>query len=53
VDAKTSGLVLSNFAEDGGEALIDNLNPGPSMNVLMSNPPGPGSIKRDLICYNW
>jgi hypothetical protein len=45
VDAKTSGLVLSNHAEDGGEAPIENLNPGPSMNVLTSKPPQVGIIR--------
>jgi hypothetical protein len=61
VDAKMSGLVLSNFAEDGGEAPMDNLNPGPSssMNVLTSNP-GPSSeittgerSKRKHIANRW
>ena len=60
VDGKTEGLMLSNLAEDGGEAPTNN--PGPAINVLTSNPAlsseivttvtGEGS-KRKRIANKW
>jgi hypothetical protein len=59
VDGKTDGLVLSNFAEDNGEAPADSDNPGPATNVLTCDP-GPSDIvttsergKRKRIANKW
>lgn len=66
VDSKTDGLVLSNFAEDGGElgevAPTNTSNPGPAtgMNVLTSDPAlsseigtSAGGEKRKRIANKW